>query len=394
VIHSTHDAVRRKAARLVLLASALWLAACGGGLPVADRAGPAIDANAPVQVALLVPAGSGQAGDEALATSLENAARLAMADLQGVQVDLRVYPTAGDAGTAATVAAQAVDEGAKIILGPVYAAAANAAGAAVAARGVNVLSFSNNTGIAGGNVFVLGHTFENSAERLVSYAASQGRRNVVIAYGRDAAERQGRDAIAAAVARAGATLAGETSFELTQNGVVQAVEEIAGQVKATNADALFMTSGTAGALPILSQLVAENGVDKSVTKFIGLQRWDIPPGARELPGLQDGWFALPSPGLTEQFETRYAAAYGAPPHPIAGLAYDGIAAIGALVSSGDATALGAAALTQGTGFAGVNGIFRLRADGSNERGLAIATITDRQVVVIDPAPRSFPGAGF
>ncbi len=394
MIHSTHDAVRRKAARLVLLASVLWLAACGGSLPVVGRDGPAIDPNAPVQVALLVPAGSGQAGDEALATSLENAARLAMADLQGVQIDLRVYRTAGDAGTAAAVAAQAVNEGAKILLGPVYAAAANAAGATVAAQGVNVLSFSNNTGIAGGNVFVLGHTFENSAARLASYAASQGRTNAVIAFGRDASEQQGRDAIAAALARAGGTVVGETSFELSQNGVVQAVEDIASKVKSTNADALYLTSGTAGALPILSQLVAENGVDKSATKFIGLQRWDIPPGARELPGLQDGWFALPSPTLLAQFESRYAAAYGAPPHPIAGLAYDGIAAIGALVSSGDGAALSAAALTQTTGFAGVNGIFRLRADGSNERGLAIATITDRQVVVIDPAPRSFPGAGF
>ena len=164
--------------------------------------------------------------------------------------------------------------------------------------------------------------------------------------------------------------------------------------KASGANAIFYTSGTAGALPILTQLVSENGIDPTETQFIGLQRWDIPPSARDLPGLQGGWFALPSPSLTTQFEARYEAAYGEPPHPIAGLAFDGIAAIGALVSAGNAGSLSAAALTQPTGFVGVNGIFRFRPDGTNERGLAIATIIDKQVTVIDPAPRSFAGAGL
>ncbi|MFN3293530.1 MAG: penicillin-binding protein activator, partial [Gemmobacter sp.] len=66
----------------------------------------------------------------------------------------------------------------------------------------------------------------------------------------------------------------------------------------------------------------------------------------------------------------------------------------ALVRSGRADALSREALTQSSGFAGVGGTFRLRSDGTNERALAIAEIRNRQVVVIDPAPRSFGGAGF
>ncbi|MDJ0825585.1 MAG: penicillin-binding protein activator [Rhodobacter sp.] len=381
--------------RALLVLSALALAACDG-LPVPDRlnTGPRIDTDKPVAVALLVPAGSGQAGDSILASSLENAARLAVADLQGAQIDLRVYQTAGRAGQAAAVANQAVTEGAQIILGPVYAEAANAAGVAVAARNVNVLSFSNNTDIAGGNVFVLGNTFENTADRLVRYAVRQGKRNILIINAEDTAEIKGRNAIAAAISRNGASQAGAVSFELSQNGVVQAVPQITATASNSGADAVFMTSGTAGALPILSQLLPENGLNSASRQFIGLQRWDIPPSAPELPGLQGGWFALPSPSLTAQFRSRYEAAHGAPPHPIASLAYDGIAAIGALVSAGKSDALTTAALTQSTGFAGVNGIFRLRPDGTIERGLAVAQIADKQVRVIDPAPRSFGGAGF
>ena len=82
------------------------------------------------------------------------------------------------------------------------------------------------------------------------------------------------------------------------------------------------------------------------------------------------------------------------PPPIAGLAYDGIAAVGALVAQGKSNALTAESLTQGQGFAGVYGPFRFFRNGTNERGLAVAQIQNNQVIVIDPAPRSFGGAGF
>ncbi len=150
-------------ARLSLVVPALILAACVPGEGPSTGAGPRVDASAPIAVALLVPGGSGQASDALLASSLENAARLAMADLNGVTIDLRVYQTGGNPAQAQAMAVKAIDEGAQIILGPVFAQEANAAGVAAAGRGISVLAFSNNTEIAGGNVFVLGPTFENTA---------------------------------------------------------------------------------------------------------------------------------------------------------------------------------------------------------------------------------------
>lgn len=384
---------RRWATRTLLAAGALAVAACTAPGPGVGT-GPRINTAKPVTVALLLPRGSGQAGDEVLAASLENAARLAIADLEGARIDLRVYATAANPAVAAQVARQAAGDGAKIILGPVYASAANAAGTAVAARNLNVLAFSNNTDIAGGNVFVLGNTFENTADRLVRYAVANGRRNIMVVNGQDAAEEKGRAAIAAAIARHGAVPAGSAAFELSQNGVVQAAPGIVRAARANDAQAIFMTSGTAGALPILSQLLVDNGLGSETTQFVGLQRWDIPASALELPSLQGGWFAMPDPWPGQQFQARYAAAYGQAPHPIAGLAYDGIAAIGALVGSGRSSALTTQALTQATGFAGVGGAFRLRPDGTNERAIAIATIVEQQVTILDPAPTSFGGAGL
>ncbi|MEL6464274.1 MAG: penicillin-binding protein activator [Pseudomonadota bacterium] len=383
---------------ILVPAAALALAACDpaalGGLGSVSSGGPRIDTTQPVPVALLVPRGSGQGSDELLANNLENAARLAMRDLNGVEIDLRVYGTAGNAATAASQAAQAVNDGARIILGPLYAEAANAAGVAVAPQNVNVLAFSNNTTIAGGNVFVLGSTFTNSADRLVSYAARQGQDRIVVVHADDLAGQLGRNAIQQAAARSGATLVGTVDYPLSQQGVVSAIPRIKSAVDSGGADTIFMTATTSAGLPLLSQLLPEAGVSPATTQYVGITRWDIPPQTLELPGVQGGWFALPDPNRAAAFSAQYQATYGSAPHPLAGLAFDGIAAIGALAAQGNSGALTGAALTQGSGFQGASGIFRLRSDGTNERGLAVASVQNNQVVVIDPAPRGFGGAGF
>ncbi len=385
--------ILRRACKPVRLLAVVGLAAA---LAACTPVGQPLDGSGgEVRVALLVPAGSGQATEEYLARSLQNAARLAIADLGGAaRIDLRVYNTAGSPARAQSAALQAADEGAQVILGPVFAQEANAAGAAVAGRGLNVLSFSNNADIAGRNVFVLGQTFGATADRLARYAVRNGAGRIHILHERTPAGEAGRAAIQAAVVRAGGTVTGVSGYEFSQNGIVAAVPGIVAAVRDSGAGAVFLTADTAGALPLVTQLLSENGLSPAVTRYIGLTRWDIPAATLALPGVQGGWFALPDPALQGQFQARYQAAYGEAPHPIAGLAYDGIAAIGALAGRAGGGPLPASLLTQGAGFAGVNGVFRLRADGTAERGLAVATIRDNQVVILDPAPRSFGGAGL
>ena len=360
--------------------------------PTGVSDGPMIDPTKPVQVALLIPKSYEETAS--IATSLEQAAQMAIADLGGIRIDLRVFDTAGNPEQAALVARQAVQEGAKIILGPLLAENAKAVGAAVADSGVNVLSFSNNASIAGNNVFVLGPTFNNTANRLVSYAASQGRTKAVIVHPRTLEGELGKAALENAAQSTPLEIVAIEAFEFSQKGVIDSVARIKDSVLETQADTLFLTSNTARALPLLVQLLPEAGINPQDVQYIGLSRWDIPRQILELPGVQNGWFTSPSRQVSASFKTRFTKGYGSPPHQLAGLAYDGLAAIGALVSTGQKNAVTKTALTQASGFQGVSGVFRFLADGTNERALAIAKIERKKVVLIDAAPVSFGRVWF
>jgi ABC-type branched-subunit amino acid transport system substrate-binding protein len=360
--------------------------------PTGVSDGPMIDPTKPVQVALLIPKSYEETAS--IATSLEQAAQMAIADLGGIRIDLRVFDTAGNPEQAALVARQAVQEGAKIILGPLLAENAKAVGAAVADSGVNVLSFSNNASIAGNNVFVLGPTFNNTANRLVSYAASQGRTRAVIVHPRTLEGELGKAALENAAQSTPLEIVAIEAFEFSQKGVIDSVARIKDSVLETQADTLFLTSNTARALPLLVQLLPEAGINPQDVQYIGLSRWDIPRQILELPGVQNGWFTSPSRQVSASFKTRFTKGYGSPPHQLAGLAYDGLAAIGALVSTGQKNAVTKTALTQASGFQGVSGVFRFLADGTNERALAIAKIERKKVVLIDAAPVSFGRVWF
>lgn len=345
-----------------------------------------------VQVAMLLPMTSAQGGDAVIARSLENAARMAAADLSGVTIEITVYDTAGQAARAAAVAREAVAAGADVILGPLRSDAAAAVGVAVANSDIAVLSFSNNTEIAGGNVFVLGHTFQNSAARVISFAASQGRSRIVVAHGQNLAGEVARDAVLNAARSVNASIVSVVPYEFSQGGVIDAVPRIVSAVRDGGANAVMLTADSAGALPFLAQLLPENGLDTATVQMMGLTRWDTPPQTLELSGLQGGWFALPDPQASAGFDTRYAAAYGGPSHIHGGLGYDAIRAVGeTVITTGRLTPQN---LSASAGFQGANGVFRLRGDGTNERAMAIAQVIDNQVAVIDPAPRRLAGFGF
>jgi branched-chain amino acid transport system substrate-binding protein len=73
----------------------------------------------------------------------------------------------------------------------------------------------------------------------------------------------------------------------------------------------------------------------------------------------------------------------------AALAYDAVALVAALVKTQGQQRFSEGVLTNSSGFAGIDGVFRFRRDGTNERGLAVMRVTPTGGQPISPAPKSF-----
>jgi ABC-type branched-subunit amino acid transport system substrate-binding protein len=130
--------------RAAAAAAGLALIAACTPIQQAGQTGPAVDLSQPVKVALLVPLGSGDPGRDEIGRSLVNAARLAQNDLAGVPIELAVYEDGGTTQGGTSAATRAINEGARILVGPLFSTATAGAEPVAAQAGVPILSLSNN----------------------------------------------------------------------------------------------------------------------------------------------------------------------------------------------------------------------------------------------------------
>jgi hypothetical protein len=169
------------------------------------------------------------------------------------------------------------------------------------------------------------------------------------------------------------------------------VRQVANAIKGGQPiDALFVPAGREE-LPSLAPLLASTDVTGAHVQLLGTGQWDYPSIGNE-KALVGGWYPAPDPKGWSSFTQRYAKTYGAAPPRLASLAYDAVSLAVSLSQGAPGERYAAAQLTRQSGFAGVDGLFRLLPDGTCERGLAILEVHEGGPQVIDPAPSSFTTA--
>jgi branched-chain amino acid transport system substrate-binding protein len=167
---------------------------------------------------------------------------------------------------------------------------------------------------------------------------------------------------------------------------------MAGPVKnvaqaATRVDAIFIPD-SGDVLPDVVQTLTANGVNTKKVQLLGTGLWDD-PRIYSVPAVDGGWYAAPDSAGYRNFAQRYRARYKQDPVRTATLAYDAVALIAALVKTQGPQRFSPETLTNPSGFSGIDGLFRFRTDGTNERGLAVLRVTSSGAQVISPPPRSF-----
>jgi ABC-type branched-subunit amino acid transport system substrate-binding protein len=342
-----------------------------------------------VKVALILPLSAG--GNAGLAAqSMKNAAELALAEFNNPDVALLVKDDAGNPQVARQVATQAMDEGAEIILGPLFAQAVRAAAQVARPRGIPVIAFSTDASIAARGVYLLSFLPETDVVRVLAYAFSAGKRSYAglvpdNAYG-SVVEATFRED----VARRGGRIVALERYRSDKAKIADSVRIVA--QSARNADAIFIPDG-ADMVPAVVAALSSAGVNVQRVQLLGTGLWDDPRVFAD-PAMQGGLYAAPDAAGFSAFAQRYRARYGQEPVRTATLAYDAAALVAALVRTQGPQRFSEEVLTNPSGFAGIDGVFRFKTDGTNERGLAVLRVTSSGGQVVSPAPRSFSGSGI
>ena len=345
---------------------------------------PTGDPNAPVVLALLAPTTASGKRTRAAAQDLTAAAQMARRDHGPANMAMKVYDTKGTPEGAAEAAAQAVAEGAAVILGPLRSSSTAAIGPIAAAAGVNVLSLSNDASVAGGNVWVLGQLPGEELRRVMSYAASQGVGAVAVAY---PTNRYG-ELIANEASNAGSSIGVSVGpyvpYERSFQGIERATKDGAPAIRGQADGVLIADAGDA--LRSAAAFLSYYDVSPRNVKYLGTSRWADLKNTKE-NALIGGWFAGADPDLKSGFDNRFQAAMGRAPSPLAGLAYEAVQAtadmLRAASQAGDNTPFDVDAITDPRGHTGVAGAFRLLTDGRNQRSLAVLEVTETGFFVVD-----------
>lgn len=386
-------------AGLGLLLGSPLLAACSGlqqtltnnystGPANEQPPGPAGPAQQPqaigtggVKVGLILPQSA--AGNAGLAAqSMKNAAEMAYAEFQNPNIQLLIKDDAGSAAGAQQAAQQLLNEGAEIILGPLFAVSVPAVAQLTRARNVPVIAFSTDSSVAGRGVYLLSFLPESDVNRIVDYAVSTGKRSFAAMLPENAYGNVVEVAFKQAVARKGARV---VAFERYGSDRSNAAKNIAAQL--TGADALLLADDGDAVVATADALVTA-GANLRNVQLLGTGLWDN-PRVFNSASMQGGLYAAPDPAGFRAFSGRYRTKYGNDPVRTATLAYDAVALVAALARTQGGQRFTPEVLTNQSGFAGIDGLFRFRQDGGNDRGLAVMKVASGGGQPVAGSPKSF-----
>ncbi len=338
-----------------------------------------------VKVALILPLG-GYGEPAQIARGMKQAAEMALIEADNPAVQLITKDDGGTPQGAMAAADAAISEGAEIILGPLFGKSATAIAPIAAKAGIPVVSFSNDPSAAGNGVYLVSFLVSEEVNRVISYAASQGKKRFAALIPDTAYGKTVEPAFRSAVKKAGGEIvvlenyaAGASATLQSAKTVVQAIS--AAEKAGSPVDALFVPAAQE-TIAELGPLLAYSGLTNDKLKLLGTSAWDVPIISRD-EALVGGWYAASDPGGWTAFAEKYRRNFGTTPPRLATLSYDAMAMSLQLAKGSSPGRFSADKLTRSEGFSGVDGSIRLMPGGLSRRALAVLEIEKYNSVVVE-----------
>jgi len=387
----------RVAFRLVPVVAALILSACQTVVP----RGPApnvrpqptrplpgrptqVDPGIPTdtarhRIALLVPMTGTNSG---VGQSISNATQLALLDTKNERIRITTYDTA--ALGAANAAQRAIEDGNRLILGPLLAEDVKAVSPVARRANVPVVSFSNDASAAGNGSYLMGYVPGQSITRVVDYARGQGMSSFAGLVPNGLYGERASTSFLRAVEGAGGQVVALQTYDRAPGSISAAITRMGHN---SPYQAVLIADGAnaaAAAVPVLRKSGAASA------RVLGTELWNSDASVNGKAALNGAWFASVPDNLYRQYAAKYRARFGTAPFRLSSLGYDAVLLTVRIARDwAVGTAFPEDRLKDRGGFGGIDGAFRFGRDNIAERALEVQEIRSGTTVVVSPAPTGF-----
>lgn len=351
----------------------------GPGGPPAPEAGPSDGLppdKARHRVALLVPL-SGPGSE--LGQSIANATTMAILDTNAQTVRITTYDTSMGAAAATS---KALQEGNRLILGPLLTEEVSAVADVARAGKVPLITFSNDSRVAGRDVFIMGATQDSSILRVVQFAHEKGVNRFALLAPKGEFGSRAAAAYTDAVRSVGGTLVASDSYDRGNSSVLSA----AARLRAKGGFQAVLIADT----PKIAAQAAGNLRGTKGLRILGTDLWSGDPVVSNSAALRGAWFAALPDTRYRQFTSSYQSRFGGSPYRPATMGYDAVLLTVRIAREWrGGVPFPVNRLADRGGFLGLDGPFRFAANGLIERALEVRETRAGGVTIVSPAPEKF-----
>ena len=353
-----------------------------------------------VRAAVLVPL-DGRAA--AIGQEMQRGAELAIFTLGNPNIDLTFHDTSSGINSAMNAAMM---QNPDIIIGPLFAENTKAAKPIAQIADVPILSFSNDSAVAGQNTWLISQTPEQEIETVLRHALQtitpiQDAERDLLSVGlivQDSlyGNRISRHAIDVLTSDGGVTaemLTLNKDVLADENTLRQSIKNLTkwippsseGEERPPRFDIVIIAGDVSFGLRV-APVLSWYDLDPAKVKYLGTSQWTTAAILQE-PSLNGGWFASQPSAQADQFQSLWSVTNQGRASKYAMMAFDAVALVSTLSPDHPQGITGA--LTSNPGFNGFSGAFKLAPFGQNTRQLEIREINAGSFDVIVPAKTTF-----
>ncbi|MEM7688163.1 MAG: penicillin-binding protein activator [Pseudomonadota bacterium] len=333
------------------------------------------------RVALLVPLSASDERTSEAGQSLANAVTMALLDTNADNLRITTYDTGRGAGEAAR---QAVVDGNKLILGPLIGQNVPAVQAQARSAGVPVVSFSNDIAVASPDVFLMGYMPEQSVERAVKYARSQGSNQFAILSPDNTYGKRAYTAFREALRTSGGNFVARETYSPGNTSIISAAQRL----RTNGGYDTVLIADRGRRAPAPARELKREGAEG--TRILGTERWSGEAAVTRSAALNGALYANVSEKRLLQFVDSYEQRFGTTPDRLATLGYDAVLLSIRMTRDWQVgTPFPTQELFNQGGFLGIDGPFRFDRRGVAQRALEVRQIQNGKVLTAEAAPTSF-----